>query len=108
MSDHRGTNRPTLSAGGHVVTGGSPYVARVEIADIRLPDNHCAMNLDAVTAYAKLLRAGHTPPPPLVTPNADGDGYWLLDGRHRFIAHIAAGESSMTVLCTDGATIQHP
>lgn len=73
-----------------------PKYGIVPIHMISLPDNHCAMDWAQVEHYATLLKAGEQLVPVLI--QQDGDRCWLIDGRHRFLAHIITGASHIPSL----------
>lgn len=73
-------------------------VGVVPISDIGLPDNHCGMDLAQVGVYTDMIRAGHRLEPVLLLE--DGDRFWLIDGRHRFVAAVVAGHSSIEAFIT--------
>lgn len=77
---------------------------RLPVHELRLkPNLPCGMNYMLVGAIAHTLRTTHTPVEPiLVAWRAEFQGWLLIDGRHRWVAHLVAGRSE--VWCVeDGA-----
>jgi hypothetical protein len=91
--------RPQLKDRTVVMGDEYPRFGVVPIHMISLPDNHCGMDMAQVEYYVALLRGGETLAPVLILQ--DSDRCWLIDGRHRFLAHIIAGRNSI------GALVSH-
>lgn len=100
------TSAPRLRDGGLVVVGLDMIVEPLPIRDVRLPDNHVGMDVNRAVEYTTLLRAGHELPPPLVYRAPDGC-LWLIDGRHRFVAHLMAGRDRITAVTTGYLGLEH-
>lgn len=94
---------PILRNGGYAIINGriDAEIKYVPLADIRIPDNHVTADLLHAGALAALLNTSETVnlPPVLVTPAPDG--MWLIDGRHRYIAHIIAGRAYILAVVAD-------
>jgi len=88
--------RPQLKDRTVVMGDAYPRFGVVPIHMISLPDNYCGMDMAQVEYYVSLLRGGETLAPVLVLQ--DVDRCWLIDGRHRFLAHIIAGKSEVGAL----------
>lgn len=74
-------------------------IETVLISDINLPDNWCDMSMDQVNKYRDFLLDGYTLAPVLLFH--DGDRYWLIDGRHRFVAAVTVGHNQVRAFVTD-------
>lgn len=83
--------RPQLQDTTVVMGESIPRFGMVPIHMVSLPDNHCGMDMAQVQVYTELLLEGQQLPPVLIMQ--DGDRCWLIDGRHRFLAHIIAGRN---------------
>jgi ParB-like chromosome segregation protein Spo0J len=59
--------------------------------------------MEKVETYARLIRSGHTLVPVLMYE--DENRHWLIDGRHRFLAHIITGQNKIGALVTSSLTI---
>lgn len=81
--------RPALKDRTAVMGDTVPRYGLVPIHMVSLPDNHVGMDWAQVEYYATLLKAGHQLVPVLM--QQDEDRCWLIDGRHRFLAHIVVG-----------------
>lgn len=95
-------NPPVLSAGGYVVlpADATIEVARVPVAEIAFPDNHCAMDMGHVVALEREMRETDSDAPPVLLLRHDA-GHWLIEGRHRFVAAVAAGRRDILAVVTD-------
>jgi ParB-like chromosome segregation protein Spo0J len=79
---------------------------RVRLEKLRVgPNVPAGCNPLVVMSLVYAMRASNEDPPP-VHVAGDGDGYRVVDGRHRFIAAIIAGRSDL--LCTDEAVPSEP
>lgn len=93
---------PVLRLGGYVVIPKASVTELmfVPVADISLPDNHCAMDLGHVNALVGNLAADEHAPPILVSRSGE-DRYHLIDGRHRFVAALILGRYAILAVVTD-------
>lgn len=101
--------RPTLR-GGHLV---GVHATRTTVADIpvhsvSLPDNHVPMDERRVREYADMLRRGYATPPVLVHIDQETGRTWLIEGRHRFTAHLIVGRDTLTAVCTPTIDLVEP
>lgn len=93
--------QPILRNGGHVTITEHATTQHIPISSIRIPDNHVGADIEHIDTLVRILRdQPHTDlEPVLVTPTrTDDDVHWLINGRHRYIAHIIAGRD--TILAT--------
>jgi ParB-like chromosome segregation protein Spo0J len=91
-----------LRYGGHVVLpeGAVTTVRTVPVCDIRLPDNSVRMDDAHVVMLAGLVVAGEWFSPVLLSVAGDGT-YWLIEGRHRFLATLLLGRDEILAVVTN-------
>jgi hypothetical protein len=91
--------KPSLRDGGHVIVppDATATVRDVLVSDIRLPDNYVGMDVAHCAKLVHLGKQGASFSPPMVCEEGDGT-YWLIDGRHRFLATIMLGRDSLLAL----------
>lgn len=70
----------------------------VPIACITIPDNHCGLDLDHIDELHRRLGNRLLPP---VLVQAHEHGYWLIEGRHRYVVTLAAGRDVILAVVTD-------
>lgn len=95
------TGPPVLRGGGTVTLPADTHldIRDVPLHEVSLPDNHCAMDVEHVQALTAILRTGSGLPPPLLLEH--DHGFWVIEGRHRFLAHAAAGRDHIRAVVTD-------
>lgn len=93
--------RPNLKGAATVTLpiGAELTIEMVNIYDISLPDNYCGMDMGQVEKYTNFLHDGFVLEPVLIFH--DEDRYWLIDGRHRYVAALIAGNSCLRAVVTD-------
>jgi len=68
-----------------------PDTFRVRVEDLRLkPNVPCGMDFGVIGGLLKMLRTTCEDPPPILVER-DGDGWRVLDGRHRYFGAVIAG-----------------
>jgi hypothetical protein len=93
--------RPVLQHKTVTIGDSDMWYATVPIHTISLPDNYCAMDMAQVEKYRELLRLGFNLEPVLLFDDRNSQRNWLIDGRHRFFAHVAAGRSTVRAFITN-------
>jgi hypothetical protein len=81
------------------------WVARVPLHSVAVPDNAHPMDLDHVAAVtAWMLQTGADAPPVLLLDRRSSSRFvpcWLIEGRHRYTAALAAGRPDILATITN-------